>query len=122
MTFGDHGRLGQMLRQQYRYLNTFADQVASGAVDLDRALKRAELYIDASRNAYERGHAVAWGVALPVYPGVHPNCHCSWSISEHGTGSSREVRAYWRTHSSNPCPECIGYRDTYSPLKIPMPV
>jgi hypothetical protein len=54
MTPSDYGRAGRAIRSQYEYLRKFAAQIASGQQKLDGTLgRRAGLYIQASRGAYE---------------------------------------------------------------------
>jgi hypothetical protein len=54
MTQSDYGRIGQALRQEYGFLNRFAEGIADGSIPLDgRVLARAEQYGKASRETYE---------------------------------------------------------------------
>jgi hypothetical protein len=54
MTPADYGRAGRAIRNQYEYLRKFAADIASGKQKLDGTLgRRAELYVQASRGAYE---------------------------------------------------------------------
>lgn len=56
MTQSDYGRVGQLVRKQYAYLDNFARDIDSGKVPLDgRFLARSSLYSSASRGTY---HAV----------------------------------------------------------------
>ncbi|MEO7521509.1 MAG: hypothetical protein ABIW79_06795 [Gemmatimonas sp.] len=56
MTQSDYGRVGQLVRKQYAYLDNFAREIESGKVRLDgRFLSRSSLYSGASRGTY---HAV----------------------------------------------------------------
>lgn len=54
MTQADYGRVGQIVRQQYQYLDRFAQQIADGTQKLDGTLeRRARMYADAGRMTYE---------------------------------------------------------------------
>jgi hypothetical protein len=54
MEQGDWGRVGNVLKEQYKYLEKFAIQVEKGAQALDgRFLTRAGMYGDAGRETYE---------------------------------------------------------------------
>lgn len=54
MSSADYGRIGRMVRDQYAYLRSFAEQIQSGAQPLDGTLRaRAEMYGQQSRVAYE---------------------------------------------------------------------
>ena len=58
MSQADYGRAGQRIREQYDYINRFAQQVASGEQKLDGTLtRRAQMYAEAGRNTYE---ATVW--------------------------------------------------------------
>ncbi|HEU4564134.1 MAG TPA: hypothetical protein VFS05_05785 [Gemmatimonadaceae bacterium] len=53
LTSQDTGRVGQMVRQQYAYLQRFAEQIERGQQPLDgRFARRAMLYAQAGRAAY----------------------------------------------------------------------
>ena len=77
MSQADWGRLGQMLRKQYGFLEHFALDLESGRyVDADGNIlgdaigSRLALYVNSSAQAYERGHVLGQGVPdLPAYPG-----------------------------------------------------
>lgn len=54
MTQADWGFAGSQIKEQYRYLNNFAQQIANGEQPLDgRFMVRTDLYGDASRDSYE---------------------------------------------------------------------
>jgi hypothetical protein len=54
MTQADYGRVGQLVRQQYAYLDRFASDIASGKQKFDGTLdRRAKMYTDAGRQTYE---------------------------------------------------------------------
>lgn len=122
MLASDRGRVGGLLRGQYRYLNEFAGQLRDGSVTGPQAEARMDLYLDSARAAFERGQGAAWGVSLPRHPPAHPRCACSWSLEMVGRGADRVVRAYWRTNSERSCPECLALAAEYAPLEFPMPV
>lgn len=51
----DYGRVGQIVRQEYAYLNKLAQDIAAGRQPLDgRFLRRAEQYIQAGRATYHQ--------------------------------------------------------------------
>lgn len=53
MTQADFGRVGQIVKQEYEYLRTFAEQIASGQQPLDGNLaRRAQLYMQAGRDTF----------------------------------------------------------------------
>lgn len=114
MTQADYGRVGSMLKPQYARLNRFTEEIMAGGISRDSAIYRAGLYMDATRFAHERGKSAAWDVALPAYPGLHPNCACDWDIRKVGD----DVHAYWKTRSKNPCPDCEANESEYNPYVI----
>lgn len=125
MTATDRSRLGGLLKAQYRFLNRFAADLNNESVSKAQAKQRAMMYVESSRGAYDRGLAAAWNISLPAYPGQGTacltRCKCSWSISEHGSGKTREIRAYWRTNSAEPCETCESRRSEYNPYVTPQP-
>ncbi len=53
MTAVERGRAGAIIREQYKYLRGFAADIESGKQPLDgRAMRRAEMYMQASRESY----------------------------------------------------------------------
>jgi hypothetical protein len=55
MTQATYGAIGQRLRQEYQYLQKFADGIANGIISLDgRILQRAEQYGRDARETYQR--------------------------------------------------------------------
>lgn len=54
MTQADWGRLGAMLREQYKYLNEFAKELEG--LSPDQIMARARMYINSSREGFEKAH------------------------------------------------------------------
>lgn len=54
MTAKEYGSIGGMIADQYRYLSDFAREVASGTLSEGQITRRAEMYVNSSREAYER--------------------------------------------------------------------
>ena len=61
MTFTDWGRIGAMVKEQYKYLLGFADEIASGNLSLEQIQARAGMYCNSAREAFEksRGRVMA---------------------------------------------------------------
>lgn len=54
MTQADWGRIGQITRRQYEFLNNFARQLQGGAIPLDgRTVQRSGLYAEAGWGTYQ---------------------------------------------------------------------
>jgi hypothetical protein len=69
MTQADFGRLGQMIRTQYAFLENFANDIASGRYTEQAIAARARMYMEASGQAFERGKVLQTGMPdLPAYP------------------------------------------------------
>lgn len=108
MTQADWGRIGGLLKGQYAYLNGFASEVANGDLTPKQIAARANLYIDSSTQAFERGKAASHGmISLPAYPGdgsteCMSNCRCYWSIRKSGT----TYHASWRMSNAEHCETC----------------
>jgi hypothetical protein len=55
MTPADYGRVGELVRRQYEYLERFTSQIASGKLALDgRVATRAKLYAQSARQTYHQ--------------------------------------------------------------------
>jgi len=57
MTQADWGSIGGMLKEQYRYLAEFAKAIAEGKLSEAQILARSRMYINSSREAFERAKA-----------------------------------------------------------------
>jgi len=57
MTAVDWGSVGGMIAEQYRWLDNFAAQIAAGELSAAQIRVRAQMYINSSREAYERASA-----------------------------------------------------------------
>lgn len=55
MTQTDWGSIGGMLKEQYSYLAGFSAEVEAGELSEGQIYARARMYINSSREAYERG-------------------------------------------------------------------
>lgn len=91
LTASDYGRVGQILREQYTYLNRFASEIDSGAQRLDgRFLRRVELYLQSGRRTYhlvERREEEARGMTEERSV-LHPADHCDECVLEEALGWS----------------------------------
>lgn len=56
MTQADWGSVGGMLKDQYRYLDDFAREVAEGKLSEAQIAARSRMYVHSAREAYERAH------------------------------------------------------------------
>jgi hypothetical protein len=58
MTPADWGRVGSMLKEQYKYLGEFSKEIADGKLSEAQIKARLHMYLNSSRSAYERAHSV----------------------------------------------------------------
>ena len=90
MTAVERGRAGQIIRTQYQYLRGFAADIESGKQPLDgRAMRRAEMYMQAGREAYyeqkrEGNSAAHPGAALMIRSHRHKGDSCRTCIELDG--------------------------------------
>ncbi len=56
MNSSDWGSVGGMLKEQYRYLDGFAEQVKEGNLTEGQIAVRSNMYIDSALEGYERAH------------------------------------------------------------------
>ena len=90
MTAVERGRAGAIIRDQYKYLRNFAAEIESGKQPLDgRAMRRAEMYMQAGRDTYYQqkraGHAEAHpGARLMIRSHRHPGDSCQDCIELDG--------------------------------------
>lgn len=118
LTQADYGRLGQMIKGQYQYLDNFAADIASGKFTEQALAARARMYIEASSHAFERGKVLQTGMPdLPAYPGdgntrCLSNCKCSWQIKETDTA----WEATWTLGLAEHCDDCISNAGRWNPL------
>ena len=120
MTQSDWGRLGWVLRDQYRYLDRFANTISGGNLTLGQIQARSALYINSARQSYERGKSQgARGISLPVYPGdgstsCFTSCMCRWVIEEDET----QFLCTWKLGEAEHCPDCVQRASLWNPLMI----
>ena len=121
MTPADWGRIGQRVQSQYRYLDSFAADIASGRYSEAQIAARARMYVEASSQAFEQARVLARGMPeLPAYPGdgstqCLSNCACWWSIRENDT----EWLCTWRLSPVENCEDCLQRSRAWSPLRLP---
>lgn len=63
MTFSDWGRVGARLREQYRYLNRFAEEIKNGLLSNAQISQRALMYARSARISYYDGLTSAKAMA-----------------------------------------------------------
>lgn len=123
MTRKDYSSIGGMLKEQYKYLSNFGDSISAGELTPGQILARAYMYINSSREAFNRAVGRAYGIpegALPAYPGDGrsclgmTNCKCGWRIEESIIGWD----CYWELGEAEHCELCLDHEQEWNPYFI----
>jgi len=91
-----------------------------GALSLIEVIRRAKMYINSARQAFERAKTYAYG-NLPAYPGdgsseCLSNCQCHWELQF----SANNLVAYWKLGSADYCKTCTSRASTWNPYIVPL--
>lgn len=121
MTQRDWGRVGQMVKVQYQYLQKFYHDVMTKDLTEAQIAVRAALYIESSTQAFEKGKSESFGgLVLPEYPGdgsqdCRARCRCHWQIQDAGDA----WHATWVLEpSAVHCQTCLENSIKWAPLII----
>jgi len=118
MTPADWGRVGRLVKEQYKYAGAFAQDIADAKLSAAQIAARAQLYMASSTGAYERGRAASFkGLRLPAYPAdgsqqCKANCKCSWSIED----LADRYEATWVLGAADHCTTCVSNAGQWSPF------
>lgn len=114
MTHRDWGRLGPVLKEQYKYLAGFAQDIYDNAstITAERIAWRSKLY--GIKAAYSIGLTEAGdiGKMLPYLPKDGStecliNCKCHWAVTAAPPVDGMiPVRAVWTLNPAEHCPTC----------------
>lgn len=124
MTQADWGRIGYRLRQQYGYLQRFAQAVDAGQLSDAQIAARAKLYVSATWSTLDRAKGASWQIVLPAHPGdggtrCKSRCRCHWEI--HADKDAGLILATWRLDSqAEHCDGCRENAARWSPLAFPL--
>jgi len=122
MTSQDWGRLGPVLKDQYRYLHGYAEYIDENkdTVSIDYLKNRSRMYARPIGNIIAMMTAgIELSHALPWLPGdmsteCDGNCKCYWQLEIYDTVDKvNYIRATWRLTDAEHCKTCVG-RDGYS--------
>lgn len=121
MASEDWGSVGGQLSNQYKLLRETMALLPDATEDQIRAW--SEQYIDASRQAYERGitraHEIPYG-SLPAMPGdgttiCVSGCRCTWRFIHLGD----RIEAFWGLEpGAEHCDTCLTRASNWNPLTI----
>lgn len=117
MTAKDWGIVGRFLRDEYKYLDGFIEDIRAGALTEAEMLYRIRLYGAHSSQLYERGKT--WFLPkLPAYRGqgseCQANCKCRWEIKAVTDGYD----CTWTRSAEESCLTCIQRSSDWAPLQI----
>lgn len=127
----DWGRLGTPLREQYRYLQGFAEHVATNrdTVSLKYIKARTRLYGEGAFHATTMIEAGFWfSDTLPWLPKDGSTeclnrCHCWWSLEVTSTTKRHQVvRATWNLGVADHCDTCLQRSGHVEILQVPLDV
>lgn len=125
MTFSDWGRLGNPLKNQYKYLQGFASDIAERAEDvtLPYIRSRARMYGNSAGYVAQLMQAQPDLIQnLPWLPKDGSteclvNCKCFWELAViKKSKTTKTVRATWRLRPAEHCSDCVarnGYSTTF---------
>jgi len=120
MGFVDFGSVGGQLKNQYEYLNNFANDIVQGNLSQKQIEARSRMYIDGGTQSFERARSRSMGLPqLPAYPGdgstiCRSNCKCHWRIVESELGWD----CYWTLGPAEHCEDCARREQTWNPLYL----
>lgn len=129
MTAQDWGSIGGMLADQYRYLSNFAAEIAAGSLTQEQIEARIQMYINSSREAFNRAKARSHGIPegkLPAMPGdgsteCLTNCKCDWQIEDdrNEDGALLGWNCYWIIDpAAESCETCIDRSENWHPYYV----
>lgn len=120
MTQSDWGKLGNMLRDQYGYLQRFGQEISAGNLSEAQISVRGRMYFSSAGQAFERARAAGYNIELPAMPkdGTSEcltNCLCNWRLVDRGD----YVEATWRLSAVEHCSTCEQRGRDWAPLIVP---
>jgi len=127
MTWADWGRLGPVMKDQYRYLHGFAEAIAANkeSISIDAIKARARMYGNAggfSSIVVQAGDVFA--TKLPWLPKDGSTeclvgCKCYWELIVIGEDKEwKTVQATWRLRPAEHCDDCIDRRDHVEVIQV----
>lgn len=121
LTQVDYGVMGGVIADQYRYFDKMMAEYEAGNISQAEVARRIAMYVNSTREAFERANARARGLPLlERYPGdgstkCKTNCKCR--IEYHFKKNRWEI--YWVVnHGGESCGDCLDMEKEWSPLII----
>ncbi len=98
-----------------------AEDAAAGKMSAKQMGARAEMYLDGSTQAFERGKAASYSrdLDLPAYPGdgsteCLSRCRCHWSVADY----EDRWEATWVLGDADHCDDCARRAGEWSPFVV----
>jgi len=120
LTQADYGSMGGIIADQYRYLDKMIAEYEGGNISQAEVARRAGMYINSTREAYERANAKARDLPqMPAYSGdggtpCKTNCKCRWEYH----WRNNQTECYWVMSPIENCSGCIDHSQEWSPLIV----
>lgn len=117
----DWGRIGAMLKEQWKYLRAMFLDIGTGKISAQQAAARFAMYINSANEALWKALTRDLGFDLPAYPGdgstqCLTNCKCEWDVQKVAEG----VDAYWILGEAEHCDDCVTRSQDWAPWKWPI--
>jgi len=122
LTQADYGRMGGIIADQYRYLSEMIAKYENGEYTSARVAALVGMYINSTREAFERANAIAHGLPnMPAYPGdggtpCLTNCKCHWQYEWNRIKQVWECT--WTLTAAEHCSGCEDHAAEWSPLLV----
>lgn len=117
----DWAAVGELVSQQYDFLDGFVADVKSGKLSQPQIRVRVQLYVGSAVQAHEAGKAAALDVELPAQPGdgsseCMANDRCTWHLRRRKDG---KVEATWVADlDERTCKTCRKRAKDWNPLVL----
>lgn len=121
LTQVDYGVMGGVIADQYRYFDKIMmAEYLSGNISPQEVARRIAMYINSTKEAFERANARVRGLPLmPAYPGdghtpCKTNCKCHWEYHRR----RGRWECFWVMSAVENCSGCVDHSLEWSPLIV----
>jgi len=114
--FGDDARdiMTDLIAGEWGYLHAFSQRIASGELSDAQIRANAALYFSGTIGEFEEGHAQAFGMILPAYPGdcsseccANDRCYITYTYFPAEEDRLERIEATWVRTAAESCPTCL---------------
>ena len=116
----DLDALAEIIKEQFGFLQQFAEEVRAGKLSASQITARSEMYMEAATRSHEQAKAASYGIALPEYPAdgnqiCKARCRCRWEINV----TADKTEAYWRLNvAAKHCESCLSNAAKWAPYRV----